>query len=179
MDYRIKSKKKWFGLLTGILLMAVGSLGCQRLEQHDAENEELAASFFPMNYHDFQEAVNLSNKMYLCSSKEDLLQYMEDTKDIFVMEKDYSNFLENHHDTYFKYHDLVIVTDIEPSGGNRLTDATVEMSADGHATIVISRKLPQIGTADIAVWSVMIPVEKDYVEEEAIYSVEYEDSMQE
>ena len=74
-------------------------------------------------------------------------------------------------DDFFKTNFLVIVPKGEPSGSIR---HKVE-SVDEFGNIVISRLLPQVGTADVAAWHIIIPLNNDYKRKE--YNAVFTDKL--
>jgi len=73
---------------------------------------------------------------------------------------------EQYNDAFFAKHFLVLITVSEPSGSNRheLTSITDD---NGVLSIHIDRLLPEIGTADMAGWLIVIELSNDYSINEA------------
>jgi hypothetical protein len=67
------------------------------------------------------------------------------------------NALKNYSDDYFKNNFLVMIVLEESSGGTRHKIETI--NSDGK--IMINRLLPEMGTADMAKWSIIIELEND------------------
>jgi len=68
---------------------------------------------------------------------------------------------EQYNDAFFAEHFLVLITVSEPSGSNRheLTSITDD---NGVLSIHIDRLLPEIGTADMAGWLIVIELSNNY-----------------
>jgi len=73
-------------------------------------------------------------------------------------ETEYANVITRYTDAYFADNILVIVVLAEPSGSNR---HAVE-SIDSNGTIGIKQLIPEIGTSDMAMWHILIPLDKRF-----------------
>jgi hypothetical protein len=98
------------------------------------------------------------------SSKNDLQDYYEKhRKRIYgengtlLPDNNFLNAIEKYSDTYFSNNFLLIIGLIEGSGSNRHKVEKIE----GNGTIVIKRLLPEMGTADMAAWSIIIELDRN------------------
>ena len=98
-------------------------------------------------------------------SADELRDYYNELKEVNMNELDddlvWRLTGEQYNDTFFAGHFLVLITVSEPSGSNRheLTSITDD---NGVLSIHIDRLLPEIGTADMAGWLIVIELSNNY-----------------
>jgi hypothetical protein len=103
------------------------------------------------------------------SSKSELEQYYEKTKMLLIdgygnelPDTDYLNAIEKYSDDFFAGNYLVIVLLSENSGSIRHKVEKIDANGD----IVITRQLPEMGTADMAAWNIIIELNNDFKPEQ-------------
>ena len=113
-------------------------------------------------------------KSYVIESLEELEEYIKTNMDVYGLhhkEKVYEDTtigfvdaVEEYDEEFFKEKTLVIVLLTESSGSirHKVTSASVK---DGTMEIKIERKVPEIGTCDMAGWHVLVETEKVEIEE--------------
>jgi len=98
-------------------------------------------------------------------STEELSNYYNELKAVNVNELDddivWRLTGEQYNDAFFAGHFLVLVTVAEPSGSNR-HEVTSITDDNGVLTIHIDRLIPEIGTADMAGWLIVIELSNDH-----------------
>jgi len=72
---------------------------------------------------------------------------------------------DHYDEAFFEEYFLVLITVSEPSGSNRHEFVTLEED-NNILTIHIDRLLPEIGTADMAGWMIVIELSNNYLAEE-------------
>ena len=97
-------------------------------------------------------------------SAEELRNYYEELKAVSMNELDddlvWRFTGEQYNDAFFAEHFLVLITVSEPSGSNR--HELISITDDqGVLSIHIDRLLPEIGTADMAGWLIVIELSND------------------
>jgi len=113
----------------------------------------------------------------IIKSVEELQNYYEDNKQLYNLEpkeKAYSdttigflNACNKYDDNYFEKQILIMVLLQESSGSNRHEVTGVIQNSNGDVNIDIIRKIPEIGTCDMAAWHILIePKEKINIEKE-------------
>ena len=111
-------------------------------------------------------------------SKEELYQYFNENKEKYNLghkEKVYADTtigfedaIADYDEEWFKDHNLVLVLLTAESGSiiHKVNNISV---ADGTMEINISRKVPDIGTCDMAGWHVLIETDKVSIDEIIVY----------
>ena len=69
--------------------------------------------------------------------------------------------IQKYDDKWFETHRLILAVLEEGSGSNRHKVANVSRTAENDIAIEITRYLPEIGTADMAEWHVLIEMDRD------------------
>ena len=98
-------------------------------------------------------------------SREHLLQYYEDNKVIsfdgqgnVAPDKNFLSAIEKYSGNYFAGNFLVIIRLVESSGSIRHKVEKI----DENGNIVIKRLVPEMGTADMAAWSILVELNRQY-----------------
>lgn len=169
-------------LLVGALLL--GSVGCQRqapkLEDPDilpvdgipagGVEVEWCAQYIRTNGH--QDGAKFPEVVIIKSAKE-LNDYYNANKDIFDLErkdKVYSDttigFLDacdQYDEAFFEKNHLIFVLLEEGSGSVRHEVRGVEQTVDQKIGISIDRKIPEVGTDDMAQWHIVLELSRDVI----------------
>lgn len=168
------TKKKLWKVLLGLCFISATFMGCQK----DTEvKEESKAAFFEMNYRSFEICMDQAKEPYVCENEEDLQKFLEVNENNYILEDDYTKYTKTFDKKFFKKQDLIIVTDIENSGSHELCEAEVEILDDQQVNIKITRAVPEISTSDMAVWNIFVPVEKEMIPQDAIFTLEYNEKL--
>jgi len=109
------------------------------------------------------------------TSKNELDEYYDDYRDKYNFDRSaegyspisFNDAIENYSEEFFENNFIVIVLLSEYSGSIR---HEVE-SVDSNGEIMIIRKVPEIGTSDMAQWTIIIELNNDYKAEQ--YSVDF------
>jgi len=94
----------------------------------------------------------------IISSVNELTQYFRTPGRGSNWETEYRNLLSKYSDEYFNGNFLVIVFLIETSGSNRHNIERVDRNGD----IIINQIRPDIGTADMAAWNIIIELDNSF-----------------
>ena len=92
------------------------------------------------------------------SSINDLNQYTRNLNNYSFWETEYTNAISKYSDSYFADNFLVIVLLEEPSGSNRHKVERLNPNGD----IIIKQLIPEMGTADMATWSIIIELSNSF-----------------
>lgn len=109
---------------------------------------------------------------YIIRSAEQLASYYEKNKSVFDLERreqvyadttiGFLDASEKYDESYFKDQILVLVLLEEGSGSIRHNVAKVERSEDGKLHMDIQKRVPEVGTEDMAQWHIFIEIGKEY-----------------
>jgi len=101
----------------------------------------------------------------IISSTRELEQYFErnrnqiyDSSGAVMPDRDFLNAIEKYSASFFAENFLLIVRLVEPSGSNRHRVERIDENGD----IVIRRLVPEVGTADMAAWSIIIELDNAF-----------------
>lgn len=94
----------------------------------------------------------------IISSVSELAQYTSNFNQMAFWETEYAGAILKYNDNYFADNFLVIVLLEENSGSNRHKVESVDRNGD----IVIEQLIPEIGTSDMATWSIIIELNNSF-----------------
>lgn len=104
-------------------------------------------------------------------SVSELNAYCEENKEDYGLGYEYNNAIsfldacEKYNDAYFKDNILILVLLEEGSGSIRHKVQSVRMTEEGKCQIYINRIIPEMCTADMAWWHILIEQERDNIVE--------------
>jgi len=117
------------------------------------------------NYHyEYQNSDSLSDNITLITSTRELGRYYEkyrhriyDGNGALLPDDNFLNAIKDCTDDFFMENFLVIVRLVENSGSNRHKVETIDENGNIH----IRRLLPEVGTSDMAAWSIIIELDNN------------------
>jgi len=98
----------------------------------------------------------------IISSINELNQHTNNLSSNSFWETEYSNIISKYSDSYFADNFIVIVTLEEPSGSNRHKVERINSNGD----IIIKQLIPEIGTADMATWNIIIELNNSFIRDQ-------------
>ena len=111
----------------------------------------------------------------IMDSQQDLTDYYNTWHEVFDLERReqvYSDssigFLDacdRYDEAFFETHYLIFVLLEEPSGSIRHEVQSIEQTASGKTIISLDRKVPEIGTDDMAQWHIILELSREYMVE--------------
>ena len=100
-------------------------------------------------------------KFRCITSKTALDDYCADNARLYHFDTAFSDAVRALDDDWFSVHELLLVVLEEGSGSVRHTVTRVEKTGSHTGTVTIERQTPQVGTADMAQWHILIGLDKD------------------
>ena len=112
---------------------------------------------------------NAINRAYpivtVIRSQEELASYYETNVANFRLEGEFAELIKAYDDAFFAKQDLILVVVEEHSGSVRheITGFRPCDNGEGDWQITCKRKVPEIGTSDMAYWHILVEVEKGLI----------------
>jgi hypothetical protein len=145
-------------LIVALVVVAFMCIITPMLNEKEIENTDLKYKTEAIKTHLYKEEIN-EPIVNVITSLNDLNEYIKDYEDDNLKEK-----LSKYSDEYFSTKALLIVTKLESSGSNTNKIDRVE-KIDSKLNIYINRYVADIGTTDMAMWHLLIELDKEVIED--------------
>lgn len=101
--------------------------------------------------------------IHFTESVRDLETLIEKQQERYDIREPFEEALTKYDETYFENHVLLVAVFEEGSGsiGHSVSDVTID--DEGMLRVYVNRHIPEIGTADMAGWHILVPVERGEV----------------
>ena len=132
----------------------------------EPEDYAFTAKIFRTNgYHSDAEYPQVT----LVKSKQALEQYLQSAKELYALGEDFSAAIAAYDDDWFSSNQLIFVLLEEGSGSIRHTVTRVTRTPE--PLIQIDRDVPEVGTADMAEWHILVALPNIFEPDESIQVV--------
>jgi len=151
-------------IIAGMVLLVMFFTACESKKVNNSEDVSRLvsnASYIVPDAQYIRTGSNIGaiNPNYtIISSVNELNQYPGNLSRSSFRDTEYSNIIAKYTDSFFTDNFLVIVFLLETSGSNR--HKVEKVDRDGN--IFIQRIQPEIGTADMATWSIIIELDNSF-----------------
>lgn len=127
-------------------------------EKKTIENTDLQYTTEAIKTHLYKESIE-EPVVDIINNKNDLNKYMDEYEEDRLHEK-----LIKYTEEYFTTKSLIIITKPESSGSNTNKIDRVE-KMNNTLNIYVERKVAEIGTADMAMWHLLIELDKEIIQD--------------